>query len=137
MGSRIVREDRWGEVIDRPDADVIEIRWYDTTRDLDRDTFNAWLDSFAGAVESSGRSTILTDATSFLMPRDQMDGAWRDANITPRYDAAGIRRFAFLLPDGSPPVGAAPQREGAATFPTGYFDRREDALAWLRGTEPR
>jgi hypothetical protein len=33
--ARIRYEDRWGAVIDYPTADIIEIRWYDTTEELD------------------------------------------------------------------------------------------------------
>jgi hypothetical protein len=60
-----------------------------------------------------------------------MDGGWRDANIIPRYNAAGVRRFAFVMPAGMPAIGAAPAPEGPGDFPTGYFGRREDAIAWL------
>ncbi len=133
MASTIVLEDRWGEVIDRPDSDLIEIRWFDTTRDFDSGTFNQWLSRFAEAVEATGRSRVLTDATVFAMSRDQMDGPWRDANIIPRYNAAGVEKFAFLMPAGMPAIGAPPQPEGPADFPTAYFGTRQDALDWLAG----
>jgi hypothetical protein len=131
MGSAIVYEDQWGEVIDRPDADLIEIRWFDTTRNLDGERFNSWLLEFASCVERAGRSRVLTDSTVFRMPMDRLDGAWRDANIIPRYNAAGVEKFAFLMPHGMPAIGAPPAREGPATFPTGYFGSRADALGWL------
>lgn len=131
MTSTIVHEDRWGEVIDRPDADLIEIRWFDTTRHLTSDAFNAWLAEFATCVERAGRSRILTDATVFRMPMDRMDAAWRDANIIPRYNDAGVTKFAFLMPERMPPIGSEPAPEGPATFPTAYFGTRADALAWL------
>lgn len=131
MGSHIVWEDQWGDAIDRPAADLVEIRWHDTTRHLDKDTFQQWLSRFAGAVEDAGRSGILTDATRFLMAREHMDGDWRDANITPRYNAAGVKRFAFLMPDGMPAIGAPPAPEGRAAFPTAYFGTRASALEWL------
>ncbi len=131
MTSKIVWGDRWGEIIDRPDTDVIEIRWFDTTHDLDADTFNRWLDRFAAAVEQTGRTRVLTDATVFGMPMDQIDGEWRDTNIIPRYNAAGVTKFAFLMPKGMPTIGAPPAPEGPADYPTAYFGTRQDALAWL------
>lgn len=131
MGSQIIWEDAWGEVIDRPEQDIIEIRWFDTTSDFDSDTFNDWLAEFAGAVEAAQRSRILTDATAFRMPMELMDGAWRDANIIPRYNAAGVKKFAFLMPAGMPAIGAAPTLEGPAQYPTAYFGTRRDALNWL------
>lgn len=65
------------------------------------------------------------------MPMEQMDGEWRDANIIPRYNAAGVQRFAFLMPDGMPAIGAPPVHEGPAEYPTAYFGTRRDAFAWL------
>ena len=131
MSSHIVWEDKWGDVIDRPDLDLVEIRWFDTTRDLDGETFNQWLAGFAGAVEAAGRSGVLTDATVFGMTMDQMDGAWRDENIIPRYNSAGVEKFAFIMPAGVPMIGAPPAPEGPADFPTAYFGSRAEALAWL------
>lgn len=131
MDAHVVKQDRWGDVIDRPALDLVEIRWHDTTRELTADGFRSWMADFADIVEQTGRARILTDATRFLMPREHMDGEWRDANVVPRYNAAGVRRFAFLFPSDLPGVGADPEVEGPAAYPTGYFDRREDALAWL------
>ena len=131
MASSIVYEDRWGEVIDRPDADYIEIRWYDATSDLDSDTFNRWLSGFAGAVEAAGRSGILVDSVVFGMPMADMDWAYRDTQVIPRYNAAGVAKFAFILPAGSPPIGAATYVDGPAEYPTAYFGSRADAVAWL------
>jgi hypothetical protein len=56
---------------------------------------------------------------------------WRDANIVPRYNAAGVKKFAFHMPAGMPAIGTAPSREGPADYPTAYFGRRQDALDWL------
>lgn len=131
MGSAIVYEDRWGDVIDRPDVDLIEIRWHNTTRELDKQSFEDWLTVFAGHVEATARSNILTDATAFGMPVEYMDGDWRDEHIIPRYNESGVRKFAFLMPDGMPAIGAEPSLEGPAEYPTAYFGRREEALAWL------
>jgi hypothetical protein len=129
MVSEIVYEDLHGEVIDR--GDFVEIRWFDATSELDSEGFNAWLALFAGIVEERRRRGVLVDGLAFLMDPAHMDGEWRDANIIPRYNAAGVRRFAFVMPAGMPAIGAAPAPEGPGDFPTGYFGRREDAIAWL------
>jgi hypothetical protein len=60
-----------------------------------------------------------------------MDGPWRDANIIPRYNAAGVARFAFHMPAGMPMIGTPPAAERPGRFPTGYFGRRQAALDWL------
>ncbi len=124
--------DKWGDIIDRPGDGCVEIRWHDTTADLTRDGFHAFLETFAGHVKDCGRPGCLIDAVRFKMDMAQMDGAWRDANIIPRYNAAGVRKFAFIMPDGMPAIGAEPAPEGPASFPTAYFGARAAALEWLR-----
>ena len=124
-------EDEWGACIDRPDAGYIEIRWYDSTAGMSREQFNDWLSAFADVVVARGRRAILVDATAFLMDPAFMDMEWRDANIVPRYHEAGLRKFAFHMPAGMPLIGAAPEPEGVADYPTGYFGTRAEALDWL------
>ncbi len=126
-----IYEDRWGEVFDRPSADLIELRWFDTTAEMSAGEFQGWLIRFAECVEKCGRSRVLVDSIAFRMSPAKMDGPWRDANIIPRYNAAGVRKFAFHMPNGMPMIGQPPENEAPARFPTGYFGRRQDALAWL------
>jgi hypothetical protein len=125
--------DSCGEVIDRPELDLVELRWYDATAGMTAGQFQDWLAVFAGQLEQLGRPRVLVDATRFMMDRANMDDEWRDANIIPRYNAAGVRRFAFLYPDGVPVIGLPPGPMGPSTFPTGYFGRRQAALDWLCG----
>ena len=123
--------DDWGEVIERPEHDTIEIRWFDSTATMSGDEFNDWLSRFAAEVERTGRSRVLVDGLTFLMPMQLMDAGWRDAHIIPRYNAAGVERFAFLMPAGMPAIGAPPAMEGPATYPTAYFETRRSAMEWL------
>ena len=131
MSATILHEDEWGSVIDRPEAGYIEIRWYDATAEMTGEQFNAWLARFAGHVEQTRRAGALVDAVQFAMPMDRMSVGWRDEHIIPRYEAAGIAKFAFVMPAAMPAIGNAPAPEGPASFPTGYFGKRSDALAWL------
>ena len=128
-----IYEDRWGEVFDRPNADLIELRWFDTTAEMSAQDFQSWLAKFAECVERCRRSAVLVDSTAFRMSPAKMDGPWRDANIIPRYNAAGVEKFAFHMPEGMPMIGVPPAHEAPGQFPTGYFGRRQDALDWLAG----
>ena len=130
---RVLHADRWGDILDRPDDGCVEIRWHDTTAALTKDGFQRFVEIFAGHVEACGRPACLIDATRFRMDMTHMDGAWRDANIIPRYNAAGVARFAFIMPEGMPAIGAEPAPEGPASFPTAYFGSRAEALDWLKG----
>ena len=127
--------DEWGEVIDRPEHDIIEIRWFDGTATMSGTEFNDWLSRFAAAVERTGRSRVLVDGLAFAMPPGRMDANWRDANIIPRYNAAGVKRFAFLMPAGMPAIGAPPTKDGPAAYPTAYFGTRGAAMEWLTSAE--
>lgn len=133
MSATVVYNDDFGSIIDWADDDFVEIRWYDTTKAMTAEKFNDWLDAFAGEVERAGRAGVLVDAVQFRMDMSVMDMAYRDANIIPRYNAAGVKTFAFLMPAGMPAVGSPPAPEGPADFPTAYFDSRPDALGWLAG----
>jgi len=95
------------------------------------DNFNGFLETFAGCVEAAGRTTCLIDANQFKMDFEKMSTGWRDANIIPRYNAAGVKKFAFVVPAGAPPTLNPLAPEGPAKFPTGYFSDRVDTLGWL------
>jgi hypothetical protein len=127
----VVFEDRWGEILDRETEDLVEFRWFDTTADMSADEFKASLANFATCVEKCRRHHVLVDNTNFRMDPSRMDGPWRDANIIPRYNAAGVTKFAFQMPPGMQMIGSPPAEEGPSRFPTAYFGRRQEALDWL------
>jgi hypothetical protein len=129
----IVHEDTYGSLIDHPDDDYLEVRWYDATAGFTGDTFNQRQDLIAEAVEQHDRPAILIDAVQFGMDAHEMDIEWRDANTIPRLNNAGVRKQALIVPPGFPPIGAPPAPEGPANFPTAYFATRTDAQAWLKG----
>lgn len=132
MADMVIWNDEHGSMIDYAEDNYVEIRWYDATESMTKDQFQAWLDGFASGVEQCGRSAILVDAVQFRMNVEYMDGDWRDTNIIPRYNAAGIKGFAFLMPPGMPAIGTDPVVEGPADYPTAYFGTRADALTWLK-----
>jgi hypothetical protein len=92
--TRVLYDDQWGQILSHPGEARLEIRWYDTTAALDSDGFNAFLAIFADLVLTSTPSTVLVDATGFTMDPAEMDMAWRNANIIPKYNQAGVQRFA-------------------------------------------
>jgi hypothetical protein len=127
-----VYEDEWGSIIDRPNPGFLEIRWFDTTSMMTRAQFNRWLETFADHVEERRRPSVLVDATCFRMKPEEFDPAWRDTHIIPRYNRAGLQKFAFHMPEGMPLIGRPAEKEGPGQFPTGYFGTRADAISWLK-----
>ena len=133
--AKSVYEDDWGEIIDRPSSDVIELRWFDTTTSMSKPQFQQWLTGFADHVGRLRRSRVLVDGTNFKVNPAFMDGGWRDAHIIPKYNAAGVASFAFHMPVEMPMVGKPPAREDPGQFPTGYFSSRKEAIGWLKRRE--
>lgn len=130
----VLFEDEWGSILDRPAAGYLELRWFDTTEHMTRSSFQDWLSAFAEEVGTCRRPGVLVDATRFRMPDAERDAAWREEHVVPHYNAAGVRRLAFLMPDGMVAIGRPPRQEGKAEYPTAYFARRAKALAWLAET---
>ena len=97
-------------MIDYPNDDYVEIRWYDASSEFTGEAFNRRQEVIAGVVERCGRSHILIDAVQFGMSAEEMDIEWRDANTTPRFNAAGIKKQAIIVP-----VRPLPARQWTAT----------------------
>jgi uncharacterized protein YodC (DUF2158 family) len=129
----VLHEDEWGEILDRPGEGMLEIRWYDSTSDIDGQEFNQFLAAFTDFVLDKRRPKILVDATAFKMDPAKIDLEWRNINVIPKYNEAGVERFAFHVPPAMPAVGAPPAPDGPADFPTAWFATRREAIAWLRG----
>lgn len=127
-----VAANAWGVIVQHPD--ILELRWLPSTTSMTDGGFMATLCLFVWEAEKSRPRGLLIDAVEFRHRFAKGDEvmAWRDAHIIPRYGAAGVRRFAFLMPKGYPDAGKE-AIEGPAIFPTRWFVDRADALAWLAG----
>jgi hypothetical protein len=59
--------------------------------------------SLAGYALQKKSKRIFVDARKFLFhPSDELIVVWRTKNISPLYNEAGVKKFAFLYPPGSP-----------------------------------
>ena len=128
MSKELVRNE-WGVILQ--DSELVELRWLPSTASMSDGGFMATLCLFAWEAEKARPRGLLIDALEFHHRFGEGVMAWRDAHIIPRYGAAGVRRFAFLVPAQFPGVGKEEQ-EAPAVFPTRWFADRAEALAWLR-----
>ena len=119
----------WGVIIDH--SDVLELRWLSSTSTMTDGGFMATLWLFATEAEKARPQGLFIDATEFRHAFGPGVMAWRDGHIIPRYGAAGVRKFAFLMPPAFPDVGRE-AIEGPAIFPTKWFVEGQEAMAWLR-----
>jgi hypothetical protein len=86
---------------------------------------------FATHVEMKKAPGILVDVCKFRHKIEPEVQPWRVKNISTRYSAAGVRRFAFLFPPGAqirPMMNQSSPEEG---FLTWAFDDVQKAEAWL------
>jgi hypothetical protein len=124
----------WGVVLDHERWRTLELRWLPSTSEMSDEGFKETLELFAAEGERAKPEYMIIDATEFHHELGDGVMEWRDREIIPRYNAAGVKKFAFLWPAGMPgtvEAGAVPEPEGSANFPTGWFTGRERAYQWL------
>ena len=129
-----VARNPWGVILDHERWRTLELSWLSSTRAMNDDGFKKTLELFAAEGERARPGYMIIDATEFH--HELGDGVLecRDQEIVPRYNAAGVKKFAFLWPGGTPGTvesGGTPAPEGSANFPTGWFTGRERAYQWL------
>ena len=139
MGEEIARY-RYGVVLSHHAPDYLELKWLGATESMSDEDWMTGLMILAPEAEAIAASAILIDATDFRHNFSDREGsmAWRDQQVIPKYNRAGVKKFAFLMPDGFPgptaETGAEPLVDGkGAQFPTQWFAERDNALAWLAG----
>jgi hypothetical protein len=86
---------------------------------------------FAKRVEDNKAPRILIDVSKFSHRPSAEVGEWRRENISTRYNAAGVQRFAFLLSKDSQVSSMASQSSQGERFLTRSFNNPEQAVAWL------
>jgi hypothetical protein len=114
-----------------PEREILELVWSDA--ELSEADVKQTLERLGEHALQHNGSNILVDISRFRFAWDAAMETWRDATVIPVYNAAGVRRFAFLLQAGA--AAPPPSRRGPAEFETGYFDSREAAEAWFRTTD--
>ena len=125
--------DRYANYTLDSEHNVIELEWLETTAGMTEDDFRAGLSRLADLAESHPHAALLIDVRRFAYSPAADNLEWRDRTIIPRYNAAGVRKQGFLVPPGSSQAFAR-MPQGAAAFPYGYFESREQIDAWI--TEP-
>jgi hypothetical protein len=89
-------EDKYLQISWDEQTRIISIDWKEATSMTDED-FKTELTLFAKQVEDKRAPRILIDVSKFRHRPSAEVGEWRLKNISTRYSAAGVRRFAFLL----------------------------------------
>ena len=135
MPEQVVASDQWGQIIYYHDWNSLELRWLPSTANAADSDLKTTMEAFAQEAINRRPKTLIVDTTEFRHAWGDGMMQWRDAEIIPRYNQAGVAKFAFIAnpnyPGSTVEAGAAPAPEGPATFPTGWFKTREAAYQWL------
>ena len=129
-----VYRDRFGVLLEDKQRGVLELQWLAASGEMTEEDFRNWLSRFATQAETRRPSYLLIDIRQFRHRPGDDFGSWRDANIIPHYNRAGVTKFAMLVPAGASgwmAPGRPPAPEPPGTFPTGYFADREMIEGWF------
>jgi len=132
MATEVARN-AWGVVVHHASERILELRWLPST--MTDAAFKATLALFASEAEKVQPSFLLIDATEFRHSFAPGVMEWRNDAIIPRYGAAGVKKFAFLMPAGVPDTmesGGKEVIDGPAIFLTAWFCVRQNALNWFQ-----
>ena len=128
-----LHEDKFFKIFWDESTRIIGIDWKEATSSMTDEEFKGELTLFAGQVEQKKARGILVDVSRFRHKPGPEVQPWRVKNISNRYYAAGVRRFAFLFPEGAPIPPMMNQSSPGENFLTQAFTSREQTLAWLGG----
>ncbi|MGN6167036.1 MAG: hypothetical protein ACTHQQ_02550 [Solirubrobacteraceae bacterium] len=135
MPEEIVTKDQWGQIVFYDEWSSLELKWLPSTADASDADARSTMKVFAQEAVERHPRTLIVDTTEFHHAWGDGMMQWREAEIIPRYNEAGVAKLAFVAgpsyPGPTVEAGAAPAPEGSATFPTGWFKSREAAYQWL------
>src|SRR5215467_7417221 len=132
MGVKTLNEDSLGKITYDEEISLLKLEWLGATKDMIDPHFQGILYLLAGYALQKKPKTIYIDARKFLFhPSDELIGPWRTKNISPLYNEAGVRKFAFLYPPGSPIPSPNEQIMPDEKFPTAFFTSEIELRKWL------
>ena len=131
MQAAQLHEDKFLRILWDEQSGIISIVWRPETSEMTDEEFKSELTLFAEQVEEMKAPRILVDVSNFSHKPDPDVGQWRLKNISTRYNAAGVQRFAFVFPKDAQIEPMANQPSEGEQFLTQAFDTHEQATAWL------
>jgi hypothetical protein len=135
MPEEVVAKDQWGRVVFYDEWDSLELTWLPSTAGATDADLKTTMEVFAKEAVTRHPRTLIVDTTEFRHAWGDGMMQWRDAEIIPRYNEAGVAKFAFIAnpsyPGPTVEAGAIPAPDGPAKFPTGWFKTRDAAYEWL------
>jgi hypothetical protein len=135
MKPALLHEDEYLQILWDDQNRIISIDWKKATAKMTDEDFKTELTLFAKQVEDMKAPRILIDVSKFSHRPSEEVGEWRRENISTRYNAAGVQRFAFLHSKDSQAPSMGSQSAQGERFLTRSFNSPEKAVAWLTASE--
>jgi len=135
MKTAQIHEDTFLKILWDEKTWVIGIDWKEATASMTDEGFKKELTLFAGHVEQKRARGILVEVSNFRHKMGPGVQEWRVKNISSRYSAAGVRRFAFLFPKDAAIPAMMNQSAPGEGFLTRAFNDRDQAISWLTATD--
>ena len=126
-----LHEDRFLRILWDEGARIIGIDWKESTAVMTSEEFKQELTVFAGYVEEKKAPAIIVDVSKFGHKMSPDVQPWRIKNISTRYNAAGVKRFAFLFAKDTLIPPTLSQSSEGEQFLTRAFNNLSEATAWL------
>ncbi len=131
MNSTELHEDNFLRILWDDSSRIIGIDWKESTARMSDEDMKDELRLFAGYVEDKKATGIIVDVTRFRHRMSPEVQQWRVQNISTRYSAAGVKRFAFVFPPEAQIPSMMNQSAEGEKFLTLAFNSRDEAIAWL------
>ena len=126
-----LHDDKFLQILWDENSRIIGIKWKEVTSCMTEENLKDELKLFANYVEQKKAFGILVDICNFRYKMSPAMQEWRLKNISSRYSAAGVQRFAFLLPAGSPIPPVVNEYSPGEKFATRAFQNLDEAMNWL------
>ena len=119
------------------ETNSLVFQWKEDTKSMNNNDFREALSNYAGYGFECARANMLVDVRSFCPPEGVPDeesmGAFRTDIVVPRYNKAGIKKFAYLKNPGAPGMPVSPPTQHAGEeFETAVFDSEDSVKEWLK-----
>src|SRR5262245_19654258 len=135
MTSIHLHEDKFLRILWDEKTRIIGLEWKEATSAMTDDESKKELTGFADYVGERKETGILVDLSRFRHKLSPDTQQWRVKNISTRYNAAGVQRFAFLLPKDATIPPLMNQSSPGEDFLTRAFNNAERATSWLTATD--
>ena len=104
--------------------------WKRATAQMPQEEFQRALLELSETVAHRKPRSLTIDTREFGFAMTDVLRAWRDENITPRYNAAGLKRCAYIV--RLQPGKVLPRPYTGAGFATAFFSDVQEAQVWLQ-----